>query len=180
MAEVGDAQKKQLAVAKQIVDKFSAESPEKLVERLDKHRQDLLDEVSGLSDAQLEFSPGEGQWSVKETCLHVSNSLNGTAGLSVLLASGEQPEQKGDVEMGVLDEAPADFESVKVAMGRSFDVMAQATENLREDCNLELVFAHPWFGELNCYEWVAFNLVHMGAHVRQVRRIKGTDGFPAN
>ena len=51
-------------------------------------------------------------------------------------------------------------------------------ERQRREGNRDSAFAHDYFGAQNSREWIAFDIIHMSIHISQIRRIKGTDGYP--
>lgn len=178
MAEIPEEMKERLARAAEIIKQYSAEPPAKLLERAEDQRVEFMAELDALTEEQIQFSPGEGQWSIGEVCRHSASSLTGVAQLSLALATGTPPPIEGEIRAGVVGPDLADLEAIRKAVAQGYDAIAAATKNLEGDCNLEATFAHPWFGQRNCHEWVAFNILHMAVHVNQVKRIKAAAGYP--
>ena len=178
MSEIPSYRKTRLAQATQNIARYAAKETDDLAAFLIDLEREFGDEVQGLSLEQSRFSPGEDHWSINEVCRHMSNAMSGTARLSLSLAAGHVPEFKGDIKMGVMNDDPGDFGVVTQHVHDAFAIALKATERQREECDLESVTSHPWFGDQNSRGWVAFNLVHMKVHVKQIQRIKSSEAFP--
>lgn len=168
-----------LAMAASTMDILNGESIDTLRHRLETLRAEFEKELTGPTEEQSRFKPTHEEWSLNETCRHVARSMRRVALLSKALADGNAPEPDPKGGPGTMDDDSSSFENVKESVWAAFDTMAMATENLRNDVNTSTTAPHPWFGEKNCREWVAFNLIHMFVHVNQMRRIKAVSDFPA-
>lgn len=178
MSEFTEKQKKRLAEATEMIGVFTAKSVEELIAAHETQRAKFHAAVDALSNAQARFSPGDGQWCINEVCRHMSNSMNKVADLSHSLAEGTRPKIEVPIQMGVMDDDSDDFGTLRDAVDRSFAAMIDAAKNLSNDCDIETTFPHPWFGERNCREWVAFNIMHMAVHLTQIKRIASSPEFP--
>lgn len=177
LKEIEPEERRAMALtAMEMLDKLSIDE---LHAELQTFREEFAEELNGITEGQARFSPGEGNWSINELCRHVSNSLRLTAGLSQGLAAGQTLPPNTEIKIGMMDD-DADITELTTQMNAAFDIMADATENLRNDVDLETTEAHPWFGPKNCRQWVAFNLLHMFVHINQLRRIKSAPGFPTS
>ena len=174
MTEIPTDQQTRLARGKEIIARYAAGEIDNLTAVLSDLEREFRDEVLGLSREQSQFSPGDDQWSIDEVCRHMANAMGGTARLSLVLAAGHVPELAGRIKMGLMDDDPGDFGVVTQNVHQAFRAMAQATERQREECDLECVVPHPWFGDQNSRGWVAFNLVHMMVHVNQIHAVVAT------
>lgn len=142
-------------------------------------RDRFIAELDGLTDPQVVFSPGESEWSVKEVCLHVSNALTATAGGIAALARGTTIPGKGQDDIGVMDADPGNSDDIRTNVEGAFEKAIKAVGILEHDCDMDATYTHPFFGPLNCRQMAVFNILHMNVHVAQLKRIKGTEGFPA-
>lgn len=154
-------------------------TPEEVRELIASCLDQFLHELDGLTETQVAFSPGESEWSVKEVCLHVSNATTATAGAIGVLAQGTTIPPMGKDIMGKLDSDPGGFDEIRANVERGFEKSVKALGLLEGDFDADATFTHPIFGALNCREMAVFNIMHMNVHVAQLKRIKGTDGFPA-
>ena len=179
MTEVSEKQKKRLAIATTWIKSTADKSDDKILEKAHQARDAFLAELDGLSDAQLDFSPGEGEWSVREVCRHVAQAVPQVNKAVGLLAGGTPLP---DVDPGVISQMiddPGEFEALKNEVAAALEACTDSVSVLAGDPDLSLRSAHPFFGPLNCREWVAFNIMHANVHVRQVQRVKGSPGYPA-
>ena len=171
---------KRVAQGLTYIQKLEACSDTELVERMRGTKEKFLVEIDGLSDAQTAFSPGEGQWSVNQVCLHMLDALALVADAICDLAKGiESPDTTGEEVMGQLADDPGNFALTTQALTATLDQAIAVIVNLPEEPNSILRAPHPIFGMLNYREWIAFNLMHAGVHIRQIQRIKGSPGYPA-
>lgn len=176
--DLTQTQKEEFASVRQWIQDAAKEPDEKLRERLTQRREALSAVMNDVSPLQAAFSPGEGQWSVEQVGRHVAHFLPRCARLSVSLARGVRPDLKA--KMGELDGSPRNYGEVLNAVAAGFEAVSKSIDQIRDNPNLTLTFPHPYFGELNCREWITFNFVHVNAHIRQIKRIKGSPGYPAD
>ena len=59
-------------------------------------------------------------------------------------------------------------------------LMLQSERATEKAVDFETTAPHPFFGPLNCKGWILFNVMHANVHVRQMQRIKNSEGYPAN
>ena len=166
-----------LAQGREWIDKTHGESAENLKSRMRHAADKFLNELEGLSEPQSAWSPGEGQWSVRQVCLHVANSVRDCGGMISCLARGDKLESI-DIRLGILDPDPGNLNTILDSVEAAFNGACKASDCLENSPELENRFTHPYFGNLNCREWMAFNIMHTNVHVRQVQRIKNTLGYP--
>lgn len=179
MAELSENVKNRVSGGVAILEKMQEESNDELLKKSQETRGNYLAVLEGLSREQWEFSPGEGKWSIKEVCLHVSFSVRNCAKRSMSLADGAFPTENEEVRMGMQDENTDDHELVGQRVREAFDAADACIKHLNEGSDLEKVLPHPFFGPLNCRGWAAFNIMHAGYHVGQMNRVKEAGGYPA-
>ncbi len=179
MPEITPAMQERLIKGMAYIEKTKVETPDGLATLMTQSRDAFMAEVNGLSEAQMSWSPGEKQWSVKEVCLHVSNAIGLCDTLIQALTQGIELEEAKDIKMGVLDPDPGSLDTIRANVLKAFDKAIQGADGLRGAPNMTAKSPHPLFGPLDCRQWSAFNILHANVHVGQVRRVKGTAGFPA-
>lgn len=179
MTQVSAERQERIAQASAWIAKTKDEPAADLLSRTRHMRQKFLAELDGLSEAQRTFSPGEGQWCVEEVCRHMSNALRAVSRAIESLAAGRKLPDIGPEGLGILDPHPGSFDAVRRGVEEGFDASEKAAERLASDADLSVTLKHPVFGPLNCREWLAFNLMHVNVHVNQIRRIKGSPGYPS-
>jgi hypothetical protein len=135
--------------------------------------QSLLD----ISDVQAVFRPSESEWSVVEIISHVSASLRGTTRIVGGLARGMEPSAVLDAITGAGAKAvlPA---GMRADVAAAYDDLRSVVRMLEDGVALEKTARHPFFGDLNWKEWVAFVYVHARDHAAQVEKVKSSPGFP--
>jgi DinB superfamily len=176
-----------------------------LVERLASDRQALESAVAGLEAEQSEHRPEEGSWSVSDILHHLALSEEATGKLTTLFlkrAHEEKISPDPDPEGSVVDSidsvvAGADERRARapdrvtprssIPSSEALARLASSRERLLS--NLEalsafdltaLRFPHPFFGELDGYQWLLVTAWHERRHTRQIERIKRSPGFPAD
>lgn len=164
--------------AKAWVQKTTAAPDDEILDHLAAVRREFLARLDGVSEAQANFSPGPGQWSISEVIRHMAHSNSGVAGLVRALAAGAGLE--GEPKMGIVPDSAGSFEADRATLEKSLDDLQQSFEPLRARPNLDATYKHPWFGHLNARQWFVFSIVHLRAHVDQLDRIKRAEDFPAS
>jgi hypothetical protein len=159
----------------------------------------VLQEIEGLSQAQAEWKPGEKDWSVGEIVHHLIIAEIATGKLTTKLtrdaeaagtatplpadlrefppmsaraaASANAPEvvwpQTGRPIAGLIDE----MKSTRARSRQSMDKLAAIDPR-------PLVFKHFVLGDLNLAQWWELQAQHDGIHVKQIRDVKASPGFP--
>lgn len=170
------------------------------VTHLAANRERMLRLLAGLSEAQWRFHPGEGRWSIGDCVEHVARVENRFLAMiqkkiaeepgvapshatrekdSLLMSLGpdrtnrrQAPEPARPMgQWTASSELVAEFEN---ARARSARFVAETSADLRAWTN-----AHPFFGELDCYQWVLLMGLHAERHARQIEEIKADAAFPA-
>jgi hypothetical protein len=158
---------------------------------LDKTRGKLTDAVSNLTDAQADFRPSEDKWSTALIVEHLAKTeANLVRVVAKLLRAAEAENAPFDgtinppvsfAEMaekvrGSRLEAPEFIRPVEgVPIAESLKKLAESRAAIQElRPRIESVagynaqYPHPFFGNLNLYEWVAFIGLHEMHHLRQI------------
>ncbi|MGH9323531.1 MAG: DinB family protein [Vicinamibacteria bacterium] len=174
-----------------------------IVQEISDARNRLLEAVFGLSAEQTDFQPQPGAWSIGEVLHHLALTDEATAKLmSVMLNRAESeglPEDpspddsvlgsiKALVEGADEEKAPApdrvtprSYVPAAEALSRletSRGRMLQSVEALSALDGSRLTYRHPFFGELDYYQWLLITGWHERRHTGQIGRIKTTPGFP--
>jgi hypothetical protein len=172
---------------------------EKLWRDLEAVRADVLKEVGGLSQAQADWKPGAKDWSVGEIVHHLVMAEIATGKLTTKLtreaeAAGTLKSLPADLRefprMSASPAASADappvvwpeagkpiaalIEEMKGTRVRS----RQSIEKLATLDPRPLVFTHFRLGDLDLSQWWQLQAQHDGIHLRQIRDVKASPGFP--
>ena len=168
-----------------------------LVLYLAQSRERLLDAVEGLSKEQQRFRPAPHRWSVADCVEHVSIVEKMVVKeIQTVVLQPPQPSVVASLPDDViLDGVPnrssrcasppeafpnkrwTDFDQLlrqfEAARERSLRFAAVTQSDLRGHS-----FAHPYLGELDCYQWILFLGAHAERHVRQAEEVMADPGFP--
>lgn len=180
---------------------MTAQERADLIKYLNESRQEFLDSVSNLSDAQWRWKPTPERWSVGECAEHIVLSEEMLfASAQTALKNPPDPdwEQKTGPKTEILLSVMAQRKGKAVApqeiqpsgkMSRA-EIMSKYAENRArtlkfvEETNLPLkehISPHPFpvFNPLNAYQWVLYIPLHNMRHDKQIAEVKATPGFPA-
>ena len=176
---------------------------QELADALAGMRQALFDSVSGLSEAQLDYKPGDGQWAISDILHHLA--LTDEANMKLLGRSLKQADSAGvpldptpdesvlncldayaDVLRNTRAQAPEfvrpqSHQPVPDSMARlkaSREKIMDSIEKLGQYDLTQVKFPHPLLGELNLYQWILIAGGHERRHTAQIGRIKSQPGFP--
>jgi len=148
-------------------------------------RLDVLSSISGVSDEQAAWKPEAGDWSIAETVRHLLPSSAGVISIIEELAAGRVPgadtpyDSPGDLTAHeVTPEFDGSFELLRAALRDDAISFAALPGRLPADPDLDRTFPHMYFGELPARAWFAFQRIHDGAHLSQLRAIIGNDRYP--
>lgn len=175
------------------------EPVEQLWRDLEAVRADVLQEVAGLSQAQADWKPGEKDWSVGEIVHHLTIAEIATGKLTTKLtreadaAGGLRPfpadlrafarlhaESAGaaDAPQVVWPERGRPIAGLIADMKATRERSRQSIEKLATVDPRPLVFKHFRLGDLDLSQWWQLQAQHDGIHLRQIREVKASPGFP--
>ena len=160
-------------------------------------RERLLNTVNGLTKEQTRFRAARDRWSVADCVEHVTIVEKAVLKkIQSMVLSQHQPEPTATtpddaILSGVSNRSPrctAPAEALprrrwtevgellrqfEAARERSLRFVAVTQSDLRA-----YFFAHPQFGELDCYQWLLFLGAHAERHARQADDVVADAGFP--
>ncbi|HYM16365.1 MAG TPA: DinB family protein [Dehalococcoidia bacterium] len=132
----------------------------------------LLAAMEAVAEPTTTRVPAPGEWCVRELLRHVIDAENGVAttverlavgtpiSLDARRAVGMKKDDDGRPYAQMLDE-------LRAANQRLQDVIAA----LPPEPDMVLRAPHPFFGDLNCIEWAAFQKVHDEDHIQHTAKI---------
>jgi hypothetical protein len=163
-------------------------------------RTAVLDVVRGLSQAQIEFQPAPGKWSIGEILDHLSLAersiarvasrvLQQAAGRGLIGEPGSIEPLSPQIDREVFDRPAAAPESVLPSRGRTLEQLLSGLEESRErlwevssraDGRVvgNVTVRHFQLGELHFYQWLTLVGAHESKHAGQIRQIKMHPEFP--
>ena len=172
-----------------------------LILSVEKSRAALLNSVAGLSEAQANFRPAEGQWSVVEILEHlylaeVSGVTKIWAALDGLRAGRVWTEGLPNRGKSIEDVVASTWKAKEVAppiatphIGGPLEFWVSATRSLPgilselggrlDRVNLEeVVFPHYLSGPLDARQRLDFLRFHIERHADQITRVRTSASFP--
>jgi hypothetical protein len=176
---------------------------QELVDTVSSYREALLDSISGLSEAQLEYKAEGAQWSISDIIHHlaltdeanaklVSRMLRQAQALSLPLdpAPDESALHSLDSYSEVIrntkaqapefvrprSHLPVDQSLARLKASR--ERFLESVEQLAQYDLSQLTYPHPMFGDLNMYQWILVSGGHERRHTGQIGRIKAGADFP--
>jgi uncharacterized damage-inducible protein DinB len=154
--------------------------------------------AQGLSPEQLQYRPAPDRWSVAENLEHITLvEQRILAGLTRTLEQAPDAAKKAAVTDEQLLQnfgrvvqpltAPEPFRPTSrwplAELLPKFDAARQSTlefaATVADSKELRCHFMpHPFFGELDCYQWLILAAGHSARHCNQCANVKGSAGFP--
>jgi DinB family protein len=170
---------------------------ESLWNELQTVRAEIIKEVAGLSQAQADWRPSAGDWSVGEIIHHLTLAEVSTGKLTSKLfkdAGSSLPSFPGDLaafsQLPPWPPGPAEAPPVvRPESGHRWDELLstfqatrdrsrQSIERLATADPRRLKWSHGRLGELDLAQWWMLQAHHDADHLRQLRAVKAAAGFP--
>jgi hypothetical protein len=170
---------------------------ESLWDDLQAVRAEILNEVEGLSQSQLDWRSGEGDWSVGEIIHHLTLAEVSTGKLTSKLfkeAGPSLPSFPADLTafapLPPWPPGPAEAPPVvRPESGHRRDELISTFKSTRERSRQSverlgtgdprtLRWSHARLGELDLAQWWLLQAHHDRDHLRQLRVVKAAPGFP--
>jgi len=174
-----------------------------IAESISRDRAALLDSVRDLAPMPTDFRPEPGSWSIDDVLHHLALAEEASAKLMALLherarteSIGPDPEPDASVLRSIdslVDGAdgnapapdrvtPRSKVEAPLALARLESARSRILESLEALSAFDsrkLTYRHPFFGDLDLYQWLLVSGWHERRHTRQIERIKQSSGFPA-
>lgn len=175
------------------------------MESISRDRLGLRESVEPLEREQTDFRPEPGSWSIDDVLHHLALAEEASAKLMAFLlerartdSSGPDPDPNRSVVRSIDSilegvagadgkasapdrvtprskvEAPLTLARLESARSR----ILESLEALSAFDGRNLTYRHPFFGELDLYQWLLISGWHERRHTRQIERIKSHAGFP--
>ncbi len=174
-----------------------------IVDAISRDRLALLDSVKDLAPEQTDFRPEPGSWSIDDVLHHLALAEEASAKLmgyfqdhAAKESIGSDPTPSASVLRSIdslVDGAdhqkatapdrvkPRSKVEAPSAIARLLSARTRILGTLEAMSALDgskLSFRHPFFGDLDLYQWLLIGAWHERRHTRQIERIKGSSGFP--
>lgn len=169
------------------------------VEQMKDSRADVVKSVKDLTEAQLNFRPGQDQWTIKECIYHIAISERNLGNLiEATMKSPANPEKRSEIKLTDeelvrrmqdrsfkvktkeqfepkntpyknLDEALTDFKINRIS---HIKYVKSTTEDLRNHVT------QMSFGWIDCYQICLMISAHSNRHIQQINEVKNSADFP--
>ena len=173
-----------------------------IVESISRDRLGLVQSVRALAPEQTDFRLSPGSWSIDDVLHHLALAEEASAKLMAFLheragkeSIGPDPEpdasvvrsidslvQDADRKASAPDRVmPRSKVEAPLALARLESARSRILESLEALSTFDgskLTYRHPFFGELDLYQWLLIGGWHERRHTRQIERIKSHSGFP--
>jgi hypothetical protein len=181
---------------------ISAAERTQLLQWLHESHEEFLEAIAGLLDAQWQWKPAPGRWSVGETAEHIVLAealLFGLVRKAVAAppnpAWEEQTKGKTELLIRVMPSRQGRAVARAPIVPRDVPTQAQVKERFeRQRIDIvdfasstqmalkEHTIVHPFpiFGTLNAYQWLIYVPLHTLRHDKQIAEVRATPGYPSD
>lgn len=174
-----------------------------IVERISRDRLELLQSVAGLEPDQLDYPPTPEGWSIGDVLHHLALADEAAArlmsvmlqraresalpadpapdssvlaALDAVVAPAEQRKARAPERVAPRSHLPAAESLARLAASR--EKLLTTVEALSAFDLSGLTHPHPFFGDINTYQWLLVTGWHERRHAAQIERVKSSPGFP--
>ncbi len=151
---------------------------EHLVKQVLKGLDKMDPELASLNEEQALYKQNPKEWSIGEVVHHVTVAVKRLLEISEKLSQGEIiPNKLNRSEVGVsaygipLLTLKQDWEVVRADVATRLNHYTDAVGNTG-------TFDHPMLGPLDAHCWLFINGYHVHTHLKQIARIRASQGFP--
>ncbi len=182
---------------------FVTPKTKEIVDAIEHDRGALLDSVKGLGPRQTDFRPGADSWSIDDVLHHLALAEEASVKLLAMFQDRAQKEgiapdpspaasvlhsidsvvksaedQKAAAPDRVKPRSRVEAPQALARLEASRQRILEGLEALSPRDGSKLAYRHPFFGELDLYQWLLVGAWHERRHTRQIERIKASAGFP--
>jgi uncharacterized damage-inducible protein DinB len=170
---------------------------ERLTRYLAASNEQLLKLTQALSPAELDYKPAPDRWSAAENVEHLAVVENIILDriTKALEASADSKrsawEGKDDVIVQEVESRVKRYQSPELGwptgrwshdeLFRQFEAARQRTSDFAASTNAALrsyLLPHPFFGEVDCFQWLLMIAAHTVRHRAQIEELMATPDFP--
>jgi hypothetical protein len=164
-------------------------------------RQNLIQFLAGINDAQAQWQPPDGEWSILEGLEHnmltetffrtrllgllqeaeaSSNWDNAPPHPSKMTASELRRRKQGFVPApdALIPPGNGDFSTLRAALMADRETSRQALLPYRSRDLGRLLLPHPLYGERNLYDVIEYSGIHDALHGEQMERVTQHPTYP--
>jgi hypothetical protein len=160
-------------------------------------RAEILKEIEGLTQTQMDWRPGEHDWSVGEIIHHLTLAEVATGkltsklfkdagtslkpfpvGLNAFVPMPARPPGPAEAPPAVRPEAGHAADELISTFKATRERSRQSVERLATADPRALSWPHPLFGPMDLGQWWLLQAHHDADHLQQLRAVKAAAGFP--
>jgi len=186
-----------LAVAPLFAATLTQAERDKAIAELTASRQQFLDSVAGLTDAQWNFKPDEKAWSVFECAEHIALAEDLIfGGISQWVKAPAVPDKKSvvtdDFILTAVQDRSHKFQAPEPLQPKhQFSTPQEVIEHFKasrehtiayirdtQDDMRAHFFDHPVLKTMDTYQWVLLLSSHSQRHTAQLNEVKANPNFP--
>ncbi|MFC4559081.1 DinB family protein [Virgibacillus kekensis] len=153
----------------------------------EKARKQLMEEIDGISDENLNKKSAENKWSIKQILEHlylmeegIANNIQGQLDNGEMINAEDHPidqtiNRQRKVEAPEFARPTEDFatvEEMKEKLATSHRNLQTLADTSDEKLLSERGFPHPFFNDMSLKQWIPFVGYHELRHVQQIREVK--------
>jgi hypothetical protein len=146
-------------------------------------RDRIVASLEGVSEAQMQFSPGSGEG---EEAMGIAEVMGHLISIEAIFAERIRQLGLGE-EINVTrtypgyheDVTAGDREALEQLFAETGELMLAAVDEIDGRERLDTFDSHRLFGPLNCRGWFRLHGIHLEDHVHQIAKIKAMQGYPA-
>jgi len=177
---------------------FTEKDREFALKYLNDTKDDYVKQLTGISDAQLNFRSAEGRWTIAEIAEHITvveQALFGMITNQVMKAPAtkcEDPNRVADtaIVLAITNRSqkftapeqvrPNGRWKTKEDLLASFDKTRNTTIDFMKNnkADLRSTFAQAPMGMMDGFQWVLFMTGHSERHLAQLKEVKADAGYP--
>ncbi|MGP4106503.1 DinB family protein [Virgibacillus sp. L01] len=150
-------------------------------------REELLTEVNGISDENLNRKPSANSWSIKQILEHlylmegaITKKIRSQLAHGEVVNAADKPiklsvdrNRKVDApEFAQPSESFASLEELKQKLETTHSELSELAGTSDEKFLAEKGFEHPVFGQMSLKQWIPFVGYHEKRHTEQVKEVK--------
>ena len=147
----------------------ATKSPQAIIDLVSATQKRFLEIVAPLDDGIVARQTAADEWSIHDLVRHVVSAESGVAKLVHGLARGVRPDT-GNLGIGSMVDGGS-YGTLIEQLRAANAAILEAIATLPADPDTTTLAKHPFFGELNCLEWAAFQRVHDTDHVQHAEKI---------
>ncbi len=146
--------------------------PEAIAALVEDSQQRLLAAFAGCEHEVAERKPAPDEWSMHDLIRHVVSAEAGVCAAIERLSRGDAPATPRRTGMQPADDG-ASYDELIDRLRTTNARLLGVIRALPPDADVTTTALHPFFGELNCREWAAFQRVHDEDHIQHAAKIVG-------